>query len=175
MRSRNIDVSNRVDADSSLLGKISEFFYLQFLLKDAEKFKQQQAQEDSAYDQYKQYEQYAYEDAQQQSEEKNKRAQQQEQKARDQQEDIHKQWEQFEEAKRRYQQQTEFEDARSSHEILGIDESASLDEIKKAYRKLSMKLHPDRNKNRSPIFIKEAEQELIKVRYAYEILTGEKT
>lgn len=33
------------------------------------------------------------------------------------------------------------------YKILGVNESASSDEIKKAYRKLSMKHHPDRNQN----------------------------
>jgi len=33
------------------------------------------------------------------------------------------------------------------YDILGIAEDANLDEIKKAYRKLSMKFHPDKNEN----------------------------
>ena len=53
--------------------------------------------------------------------------------------------------------------------ILGVGKSASKDEIKKAYRKLAMKYHPDRNK-----WDKEAEKKFKEVNEAYQILSDDK-
>ena len=55
------------------------------------------------------------------------------------------------------------------YKILGIIESSSEEEIKKAYRKLAKKYHPDRNPNN-----KEAEEMFRKVSEAYEVLGDEK-
>src|SRR5882672_9146810 len=51
------------------------------------------------------------------------------------------------------------------YEILGVSKSASADELKKAYRTLAMKHHPDRNPSD-----KSAEQKLKEVNEAYDIL-----
>jgi molecular chaperone DnaJ len=59
---------------------------------------------------------------------------------------------------------------RDFYEILGINKDASDDDIKKAYRKLAMKYHPDRNPDS-----KEAEDKFKEAKEAYEILSdGEK-
>lgn len=52
--------------------------------------------------------------------------------------------------------------------ILGVDKNAAQDEIKKAYRKLAKKYHPDVNKNN-----KEAEKKFKEINEAYEVLGDE--
>ncbi|OPL07784.1 MAG: molecular chaperone DnaJ [delta proteobacterium ML8_F1] len=55
---------------------------------------------------------------------------------------------------------------RDYYEVLGVDRSADETTIKKAYRKLAMKYHPDRNPNDA-----EAELKFKEINEAYEILT----
>ena len=55
---------------------------------------------------------------------------------------------------------------RDYYEVLGVDKSAGEDEIKKAYRKLAMKYHPDRNPDD-----KEAEEKFKEINEAYEVLS----
>ncbi len=55
---------------------------------------------------------------------------------------------------------------RDYYEVLGVPKDASQDEIKKAYRKLAMKYHPDRNKDD-----KAAEEKFKEINEANEILS----
>ena len=55
---------------------------------------------------------------------------------------------------------------RDYYEVLGVDKSASADEIKKAYRKLAVKYHPDKNPGD-----KEAEEKLKEAAEAYSSLS----
>jgi molecular chaperone DnaJ len=57
---------------------------------------------------------------------------------------------------------------RDYYEILGIQKSASADEIKKAYRKVAMQFHPDRNPGD-----KSAEDKFKEAAEAYEILSDQ--
>lgn len=55
------------------------------------------------------------------------------------------------------------------YEVLGISKTASADEIKKAYRNLAFKYHPDRNSGD-----KAAEEKFKEINEAYDVLSDEK-
>lgn len=55
--------------------------------------------------------------------------------------------------------------SRGYYEILNLSNSANADEIKRAYRKLALEYHPDRNKTR------EAEEKFKEINQAYEVLS----
>src|ERR1051325_11628879 len=57
---------------------------------------------------------------------------------------------------------------RDPYEVLGVPRAASQDDVKKAYRKLAKKLHPDGNKSDAKAAMKFAE-----LNAAYEILGGD--
>ncbi|TAH18862.1 MAG: molecular chaperone DnaJ [Cytophagales bacterium] len=56
---------------------------------------------------------------------------------------------------------------RDYYEVLGVNRSAAEDEIKKAYRKLAIKYHPDKNQGD-----KEAEEKFKEAAEAYEVLSN---
>lgn len=57
---------------------------------------------------------------------------------------------------------------RDYYQVLSVSKSASADELKKAYRKLAMKYHPDRNPDD-----KEAEAKFKEAKEAYEVLSDD--
>ena len=56
---------------------------------------------------------------------------------------------------------------RDYYEVLGVEKSASADEIKKAYRKKAIQYHPDKNPGD-----KEAEEKFKEAAEAYEVLSN---
>ena len=56
--------------------------------------------------------------------------------------------------------------AEDYYQVLGVDKKATADEIKKAYRKLALKWHPDKNPNN-----KGAEEKFKKISEAYAVLS----
>lgn len=63
----------------------------------------------------------------------------------------------------------DFDPKKDYYAILGVSEDAGEDEIKKAYRKLAMQYHPDRNKGKP-----EAEEKFKEVNEANEVLSDQK-
>src|SRR5512138_684035 len=57
---------------------------------------------------------------------------------------------------------------RDYYDVLGVPKNASEDDIKKAYRKLAMKHHPDRNQGDDA---KKAEEKFKEAKEAYEMLS----
>ena len=57
---------------------------------------------------------------------------------------------------------------RDLYEIIGVDKNASLNDIKKSYRKIAMKYHPDKNPDD-----KEAEIKFKESAEAYAVLSDE--
>lgn len=60
-------------------------------------------------------------------------------------------------------------DYKDYYKILGVERSASEDDIRKAYRKLAMQYHPDRNPND-----KQAEERFKEINEAYQVLSDSK-
>ena len=59
--------------------------------------------------------------------------------------------------------------AEDYYQVLGVDKKATAEEIKKAYRKLAVKWHPDKNPNN-----KAAEEKFKKISEAYAVLSDSK-
>src|SRR6266496_4161681 len=55
---------------------------------------------------------------------------------------------------------------RDYYEILGVSRNVSEEDIKKTYRRLAMKYHPDRNANNQ-----ESEEKFKQIKEAYEVLS----
>src|ERR671932_1645491 len=54
------------------------------------------------------------------------------------------------------------------YEVLGVSQDASQDEIKRSFRNLALKYHPDKNRNSE-----ESKQKFMKIVEAYEVLSNE--
>jgi DnaJ like chaperone protein len=67
-----------------------------------------------------------------------------------------------------------FKDTDSAYKILEIEQSATDDEIKKAYKKMAVKYHPDKVMHLGEEFQKSAKDKFLKVQEAYEILKKER-
>ncbi len=62
-----------------------------------------------------------------------------------------------------------FENKNDLYKILGIEKNSDISKIKKAYRKLALKYHPDKNPSKDSV------ERFMEIQYAYEILSNEET
>jgi len=62
----------------------------------------------------------------------------------------------------------------TAYKILEIDKTASNDEVKKAYRKMAKKYHPDKLQHLGEEHVKGAEEKFKQVQKAYEQLQNER-
>jgi len=67
----------------------------------------------------------------------------------------------------RLQEALRLSDKRDYYEVLGVERGASADDIKKAFRKLAFKYHPDRNKDDG------AEETFKEISEAYAVLSDD--
>lgn len=66
-------------------------------------------------------------------------------------------------------------DTDNAYTILEILSSASDDEVKKAYRAMAKKYHPDKLQSKDPALIKGAQEKFQKVQEAYEVIQKERS
>ena len=63
---------------------------------------------------------------------------------------------------------------RDYYEVLGVSKDASADEIKKAYRKMAIKYHPDKVATLGPDVQKAAEEKFKAISQAYDAICKER-
>jgi DnaJ like chaperone protein len=61
-----------------------------------------------------------------------------------------------------------YRDVNSDYKILGVEASASNDEVKKAYRKMAIAHHPDKVASMGEEYQKGAQEKFMKIQEAYE-------
>lgn len=67
-----------------------------------------------------------------------------------------------------------YKDAASAYKILEVDPSATDDQVKKAYRKMAVKYHPDKVSQLSEEHIQHAKEKFQKVQEAYDTIKNER-
>ena len=67
-----------------------------------------------------------------------------------------------------------YKDPNTAYKILGIQETATEEEIKKAYRKLAVKYHPDKVQHLGKEFQSGAKEKFQRIQEAYETIKKER-
>jgi hypothetical protein len=78
--------------------------------------------------------------------------------------------EEAERKKREEEQGNSGGDQRTPRQILGLSDTFTLEELKKAYKQAAFRYHPDKYAHMSETFQKEAQAEFVKAKNAYDVL-----
>ena len=152
-----------------IIGPVAGLFYVKRLrlLRKSIRWEREQMEQRSREQEQREREQKEAEDDEYERERKQWERERMEQRQREQEqyEQAQREQEQYEQAQREREKAKKRRQKGTHYDVLGVPEGASQKAIKDAYRKLSLKWHPDRNKS------DDADKRFNKIVEAYDVLS----